>query len=233
MKNIVIVGAGRGIGLQIAELLAATHHVIAISRQPSPELAALPVQFIEANIGTYDVTNLPAMPEEIHGIVYCPGSINLKPFSRLSADDFVADFRQNLLGAVSIIQKLLPALKRANGAGIVLFSSVAAKIGMPFHASVAASKAALEGLARSLAAELAPFKIRVNSIAPSLTDTSLAQPLLNTDEKREAAAKRHPLQRIGNAAEMAALAVFLLSNDGAWITGQTIGVDGGMGSLKT
>ncbi len=233
MKNIVIGGGGTGIGLKTAELLSPTHHVISISRQPTEALAALQTEFHQLNVGADDLNTITGLPDEIHGLVYCPGSINLKPFNRLSTNDFIDDFRQNLLGAVSIIQKLLPALKRANGAGIVLFSSVAAKIGMPFHASVAASKAALEGLARSLAAELAPFKIRVNSIAPSLTDTSLAQPLLNTDEKREAAAKRHPLQRIGNAAEMAALAAFLLSNDGAWITGQTIGVDGGMGSLKT
>ena len=137
------------------------------------------------------------------------------------------------MGAVSLVQKLLPNLKRAGGASIVLFSTVAAKLGMPFHTSVAASKAAVEGLAKSLAAELASSKIRVNVIAPSLTDTPLAANLLNTAEKKEAAGKRHPLQRVGTAEEMAQLVSFLLSDNSSWITGQVIGVDGGMGSLKT
>ena len=172
------------------------------------------------------------MPEEIHGLVYCPGSINLKPFNRLTQQDFINDFQQNVLGAVAIIQKLLPNLKKANGASIVLFSTVAAKLGMPFHASIAASKAAIEGLAKSLAAELAGSKIRVNVIAPSLTDTPLATALLNTSEKKDASGKRHPLQRVGTAEEMAKFVAFLISEDSSWITGQIIGIDGGMGSLK-
>jgi NAD(P)-dependent dehydrogenase (short-subunit alcohol dehydrogenase family) len=193
----------------------------------------LKTRFYQIDISKDDLDALNDLPEVIDGLVFCPGSINLKPFNRLTTQDFLNDFNQNVLGAVALIQKILPNLKRANGASIVLFSTVAAKLGMPFHASVAASKAAIEGLAKSLAAEFAVSKIRVNVIAPSLTDTPLAAFLLNTDEKKEASGKRHPLQRIGTAEEIAQLVSFLLSDAASWITGQIIGADGGMGSLKT
>jgi NAD(P)-dependent dehydrogenase (short-subunit alcohol dehydrogenase family) len=150
----------------------------------------------------------------------------------LTSQDFLNDFQQNILGAVNLIQKVLPALKKAEGASIVLYSTVAVKAGMPFHASVAAAKGAVEGLSRSLAAEFAASRIRVNVVAPSLTDTPLASALLNTPEKKEAAGKRHPLQRVGTAEDMAKLTNFLLSDDSGWITGQVIGADGGLGSLR-
>lgn len=171
-------------------------------------------------------------PEVVDGLVYAPGSINLKPFNRLSVDDFKNDFEINVLGAVKMIQKLLPNLKKSESASVVLFSSVAAKLGMPFHASIAASKNAVEGLTKSLAAEFSAQKIRVNAIAPSLTDTNLASQLLATPEKREASAKRHPLQRVGTAEEIAEMAAFLVSDKSSWITGQVFGIDGGMGSVK-
>lgn len=233
MKNILIVGAGKGIGLQTARLLHSQYALFTISRNNTPELDELNTRFyqIDAALGSLDVLN--DLPEVIHGVVYCPGSINLKPFNRLTTQDFLKDFQQNVLGAVSSIQKVLPNLKKADGASIVLFSTVAAKLGMPFHASVAASKSAVEGLAKSLAAELGASKIRVNVIAPSLTDTPLAGSLLNTEEKRDASAKRHPLQRIGTPDDMAQLVKFLLSDESSWITGQVIGADGGLGSLKT
>ena len=233
MKHIIIAGAGKGIGLKTAELLKDTNQLFTIARNNTPELSALSTRFYQLDLVTDNLDALNDLPETIHGLVYCPGSINLKPFNRLTVQDFLNDFNQNVLGAVSLVQKLLPNLKRAGGASIVLFSTVAAKLGMPFHASVAASKAAVEGLAKSLAAELASFKIRVNVIAPSLTDTPLAASLLNTEEKKEAAGKRHPLQRVGTAEEMAQLVSFLLSDNSSWITGQVIGVDGGMGSLRT
>ncbi|MEO8795573.1 MAG: SDR family oxidoreductase [Daejeonella sp.] len=233
MKNILIVGAGKGIGLKTAQLLAAENNLITLSRNLTKELEELKTTFYKLDPVNDDLDLLQDLPEQIHGLVYCPGSINLKPFNRLTRQDFLDDFNQNVLGAVAIIQKVLPNLKKANGAGIVLFSTVAAKLGMPFHASVATSKAAIEGLAKSLAAELATHKIRVNVIAPSLTDTPLAGFLLNTDEKKESSNKRHPLQRIGTADEMASLVSFLLNDNSGWITGQIIGVDGGMGSLKT
>ena len=233
MKNIIIAGAGRGIGLKTAELLNGQHRLFTISRNETAELEVMKTKFYQIDISKDDLNALNDLPEVIDGLVFCPGSINLKPFNRLTAQDFLNDFNQNVLGAVALIQKILPNLKRANGASIVLFSTVAAKLGMPFHASVAASKAAIEGLAKSLAAEFAVSKIRVNVIAPSLTDTPLAAFLLNTDEKKEASGKRHPLQRIGTAAEIAQLVSFLLSDAASWITGQIIGADGGMGSLKT
>ena len=233
MKNIIIAGAGRGIGLKTAELLNGQHRLFTISRNETAELEVMKTKFYQIDISKDDLNALNDLPEVIDGLVFCPGSINLKPFNRLTAQDFLNDFSQNVLGAVALIQKILPNLKKANGASIVLFSTVAAKLGMPFHASVAASKAAIEGLAKSLAAEFAVSKIRVNVIAPSLTDTPLAAFLLNTDEKKEASGKRHPLQRIGTAAEIAQLVSFLLSDAASWITGQIIGADGGMGSLKT
>ena len=230
MKNILIIGAGKGIGLNVAQLLKA-ENLYTISRNSTPELDHLETQFSEIDITKDDLSTL-ALPEQLHGLVYCPGSINLRPFNRLSEEDFLADFHQNFLGAVKIIQKCLPALKKSGGASIVLFSTVAAKVGMPFHTSIAASKGALESFARSLAAEVAGAKIRVNVIAPSLSDTALAAQLLSTEEKREASAKRHPLQRIGSTDDSAQMVEFLLSDKSSWMTGQVIGIDGGLGNIK-
>jgi 3-oxoacyl-[acyl-carrier protein] reductase len=232
MKNIVLIGAGKGIGLATARLMSETHQVFGLTKSHSDELATLPVQLIPFHSLESDYSILDALPAEIHGLVYCPGSINLKPFHRLTEEDFLLDFNQHVLGAVRVIQKLLPNLKRAESSGIVLFSSVASKLGMPFHASVATSKSAIEGLTKSLAAEYASNQIRVNCIAPSLTDTNLAEKLLNTPEKREAAAQRHPLKAIGNPDDLAALVAFLLGDHASWISGQLIGVDGGLGSVK-
>lgn len=233
MKHFIVAGAGKGVGLKVAALLAEQHHVISLSRNMTANLEKLDTRFYPIDLACESLDSLNDLPDKIDGLVYCPGSINLKPFNRLSRQDFIDDFEQNVLGAVSLIQKILPNLKRANGASIVLFSTVASTLGMPFHASIATSKAAVEGLAKSLAAELAASHIRVNVIAPSLLDTPLSAFLLNTTEKKEAAAKRHPLQRIGTADEIAHLAAFLLSNNSSWITGQVIGADGGMGSVKT
>ncbi|MBF8456524.1 SDR family oxidoreductase [Kaistella sp. G5-32] len=230
MKNILIIGAGRGIGLKTAQLLK-EENLYTISRNLTPELESLGTQFFQFDVAKDDLSQL-SLPDQLHGVVFCPGSINLKPFNRLTEEDFLADFHQNFLGAVRIIQKCLPILKKSGGASIVLFSTVAAKVGMPFHTSIAASKGAIESFARSLASELAAAKIRVNVIAPSLSDTSLAAMLLSTEEKREASAKRHPLQRIGSTEDSAQLVEFLLSDKSSWITGQVIGVDGGLGNIK-
>ena len=231
MKNIVIIGCGSGIGLATAKELHKTHQLLGISRTKTSEIDNLNIQFYEKNILSDSLEDI-TFPEKIDGLVYAPGSINLKPFNRITEEDFKNDFEINVLGAVKIIQKILPNLKKSDHASIVLFSSVAAKTGMPFHTSIATSKAAIEGLTKSLAAELAAQKIRVNAIAPSLTDTPLASQLLSSEERREASAKRHPLQKIGQPEEIAKMVVFLLSESGSWITGQTIGIDGGIGSLK-
>jgi 3-oxoacyl-[acyl-carrier protein] reductase len=170
------------------------------------------------------------LPEELHGLVYFPGTIILKPFNRISVDEFISDFSINVLGAVKSIQAALPALKKGS-ASVVLISSVAAQKGLSYHASIASSKAALEGLSRSLAAEYAPA-IRFNVVAPSITDTPLANKLLNTEDKKVLSGKRHPLARIGNTSDIADSILFLLSNKSSWVTGQTLAVDGGMSTLN-
>jgi 3-oxoacyl-[acyl-carrier protein] reductase len=231
-KNILVVGAGRGIGLSITKLLAGKNNVLAVTRSKSDGLGESGAKILYGDIFDEEWFDSGHVFDILDGLVYCPGSINLKPFSRLSTDDFSQDFKQNVLGAVRVIQKCIPNLKKSKGASVVLFSTVAVKTGMAFHSSIAASKGAIEALVRSLAAEYAVNNIRFNGIAPSLIETPLSSFLINTSEKKEAASKRHPLQRIGKPEEVAALASFLLSDNAAWMTGQIIGLDGGLSSLK-
>jgi 3-oxoacyl-[acyl-carrier protein] reductase len=228
-RSTLIIGGNSGIGLATARLLAARgDRITAAARSSGPlEALGIPVQPFDA----LNPTPI-QVPESLDGLIYFPGSISLKPFHRLSAEDFLTDFRINCLGAMSAIQSALPALKASASASIVLFSTVACAQGMPFHASIAAAKGAVEGMAKSLAAELAP-KIRVNVIAPSLTDTALAAQLLNSDAKREAGAKRHPLQQVGNPDDVAALAALLLFDESKFITGQILRPDGGLSSVRT
>ena len=232
-KNYLIIGGSSGIGLELANMLSERQHMVYIGSRNAPGLAKLSnVHHISYDASIED-SNLDGLPDSLDGLVYCPGSINLLPLQRLKTEDFMADFNINLLGAVRAIKAVLKRLRKSSsGASIVLFSTVAVQTGMPFHASVASAKGAVEGLTRSLAAELAP-RIRVNAIAPSLTDTPLGKDLLSTDAKREAAADRHPLKRIGTPQEIAQMTAFLLSNESAWISGQIIAVDGGLGSLRT
>lgn len=232
-KNILIVGGSSGIGLSLVNILASRGaQVYNASRTESD---AWPSGLIHVPIDV--LSNLDQLseqlPEKLDGMVYAVGSINLKPFSRYTEDDFIKDYKLNVIGAVRIIQLVYSKLKTAGAASIVLISSVAAKTGMPYHASIAASKCGLEGLALSLAAEFASQNIRVNVLAPSLTETSLAAGILNTPEKREASAKRHPLGRIGKPQDIAEAISFLLSDTSTWISGQVIGIDGGFGNLKT
>lgn len=224
----VLIGGNSGIGLATAKHLKDQGHQITAFARKTDQLDALGI-----TTGHYDAgsSGAPELPDQIDNFVYFPGTIDLKPFHRISVDNFRKDLEINLLGAVETIQAALPALKKSSRASIVLFSTVAVSIGMPFHASIAAAKGAVEGLARSLAAELAPT-VRVNLIAPSLTDTPLAGSLLKTEVQREAAAERHPLNRVGSAEEVATLIEFLFSPAAGFISGQTFRPDGGLSSLK-
>jgi 3-oxoacyl-[acyl-carrier protein] reductase len=231
MANYLIVGGTKGIGLETVRLLnQAGHQLWVVARENNEELSSSSLHFLAFDI-TKESISADFLPEVLDGVVYAPGSINLKPFNRLSQEDFFNDWQVNVMGAITTLQTVLPMLKKSESASVVLFSTVAVSLGMPFHASIAAAKGAIEGLTKSLAAEFSP-KIRVNCIAPSLTNTSLAEKLLNTPEKMEASGKRHPLQRVGNAKEMAEMACFLLSNSSSWMTGQILHLDGGMSSIK-
>jgi NAD(P)-dependent dehydrogenase (short-subunit alcohol dehydrogenase family) len=178
-----------------------------------------------------DPMNTDWLPESLDGLIYCPGKIQLQAFNRSSTDHFLKDYEIQVLGAIKTIQACLPLLKKAQQANILLFSTVAVSTGMNFHSVVSSSKGAIEGLCKALAAELAP-SISVNCIAPSLTDTPLAANLLNTEQKREAAAQRHPLKRIGNAEDIAAMACHIVSLGGKFMTGQTVIMDGGLSSIR-
>lgn len=227
MKRLIVIGGSKGIGNAIVtSLLTSYDEVVSISRTAPDES--------HPNLKHYscDILN-DALPdiETADGLVYCPGSINLKPINRLSIDDFKNDFEINVIGAVKAIQEYLPALKNGNKSSIVLFSSVAAKLGMPFHASVAASKSAIEGLTKSLGAELAPT-IRVNAIAPTVTDTELASKLLRNERMIDNMKERHPLKKYLQPEEVADMAGFLLSQKAASLSGQTFEMDCGIVSFK-
>ena len=232
MSTYLIAGGSRGIGLELVRRLAPSADRIDVwSRSADDLTVAGPVRHLGCDLTSTEA--LPELPESIQGAVYCPGTVNLKSFRALSEDDFRRDWEVNVLGAVRFLKACQPRLKGADGepASVVLFSTVAVGQGMPMHSSVAAAKGAVEGLVRSLAAEWAP-KVRVNAIAPALVDTPLVDRMLGTPEKRDAMASRYPLKRIGSVGDAAALAQFLLSADSGWITGQVLGLDGGMSTLR-
>ncbi len=229
MKNYVIIGGSTGIGKQTALQLAAHSSVFATYNKTTVESTQnLHYHFLNVLDENMDLSFL---PETIDGLVYCPGSINLKPFARIKPEEFVQDYQLQVVGAIKIIQLLIPKLKASSQASIVLFSTVAVQTGFNFHTQVATNKGAIEGLTKALAAELAPA-IRINCIAPSITDTPLAGNILNTEEKKEANAQRHPLKKIGTPIDIANMVEFLLSEKSKWLTGQVLHVDGGMGTIK-
>lgn len=228
MKHYLIVGGRTGIGASIVSKLREENHLMVTSRFPIEEKEYI-------NYISYDVLedelDLSFLEGGLDGIVYCPGSINLKPFKRFKPADFKADFDLQVVGAIKTIQSALPYLLKSDAASVVLFSTVAVSMGYNFHSQVATSKGAVEGLSKSLAAEYAG-KIRFNCIAPSLTNTPLASKLLSTPEKKEANGERHPLGRVGEPEDIAEMAAFLLSEKSSWMSGQVLHVDGGMSSLR-
>jgi 3-oxoacyl-[acyl-carrier protein] reductase len=228
MKNILLIGGSYGIGLAIAKELQFENKVFIASRT-NENIADLHVTHIPFD-ATTDTLDTSKLPEVIDGLVYCPGSINLRPFKGLKPESFESDLQINFISLVKVIQTVLPNLTASNQSSIVMFSTVAVKMGMPFHTSVSASKGAIEGFAKALAAEYAP-KIRVNVIAPSLTDTPLANKFLNSEEKKEKSAARNPMKKVGTSEDIAQMASFLLSEKSNWISGQIFHVDGGMSTL--
>jgi NAD(P)-dependent dehydrogenase (short-subunit alcohol dehydrogenase family) len=223
-KNIVLVGGNSGIGKAVAAQLQENGATIFSYSRTGEGTAAIDF--------STDFEELPGLPEIIDGVVYCPGTINLKPFHRISIADFKQEMEVNFYGAIRLLQACLKGLKKSSSPSVVLYSTVAVQTGMGFHAGIASAKGAVEGLTRSLAAEWAPNKIRVNAIAPSLTETPLASVLLSTPEKKEASDKRHPLGRVGRPEDIAEATVFLLSEKSSWMTGQILHLDGGMSHLK-
>ena len=225
MKTILIIGGNGGIGACLTEILKSEHSIINLSRTESSDSD---VKHIKCDILKDDLPDF----GELDSIVYCPGTINLKPFMGLDLNDFRNDFEVNVIGAVRVIRHYLPLLKKSNGASVLMFSTVATQLGMPFHASVSASKSAVEGLVHSLAAEFAPG-IRVNAIAPTLTDTPLAAGILRNERMYEKMNERHPLKRILEPADVAEMAASLISDKASAISGQIITIDAGLVSIKS
>lgn len=226
MKNIVIIGGSKGIGSAILLQQLETNIVYNISRN-APEIT-------HPNLKHFSVDVLQdALPdlEAVDTLIYCPGSINLKPIGSLSIDDFRNDFEINVIGAVKAIQKYLPLLRKGTNPSIVLFSTVAAKLGMPFHASIATAKAGIEGLVKSLGAELASV-IRINAIAPTITETTLAAGILRNDRMKENMIERHPMKGYLKPTEVANMAQFLISDQAKSISGQIFEMDYGIVSFK-
>jgi NAD(P)-dependent dehydrogenase (short-subunit alcohol dehydrogenase family) len=223
MKTFLFIGANSDIALEAKKQIEQTgNQVICLSRANSVELS-------DTLIGNAVLNELPEIDTELCGLVYFPGSITLKPFKSLKQTDFQNELDINVLGAINSIQKYSSMLKE--GSSIVLFSTVAVQLGMPFHSAVSVAKGAVEGLTRALAAEFAP-KIRVNCIAPSLTQTKMAHKFLSSSEKMEAAAQRHPLKKVGKSEDLANLVSFLLNDSSSWMTGQILHLDGGLSNLK-
>lgn len=228
MKTFVIIGSTTGIGLSMAEQLAQNNRVFGVSRREHSEINHANYTHFSFDVLADSWDTIP-FPEQIDGLVYCPGSIQLKPLKMLTDKVIREDMEINFFGAINCIKAVSDRLQQ--NSSILLFSTVAVQQGMPFHASIAAAKGAIEGLTRSLAAEFAP-KVRVNAIAPSIVDTPLAKRLLNNDRKRELISEKHPLKRVGEVKDISELGCFLLSPSASWITGQIIGVDGGKSSIS-
>jgi NAD(P)-dependent dehydrogenase (short-subunit alcohol dehydrogenase family) len=216
MKNILLIGGSTGIGYELSQKLKEDNNIFISTRNQD--------KFNHPNIKTNELDldkeyETDWLPEHLDGFIYLPGTINLRPFKGLKPSVFIEDFNINVMGCIKILQKVLPKIQAAENPSIVMFSTVAVKIGMPFHSSVSSSKGAIEGLTRSLAAEFAP-KIRVNAIAPSILDTPLAEKFLNSETKLENSRNRHPMKEIGSPKDISEVVKFLLEDNSKWMTGQ-------------
>ena len=230
-SHYLLVGGSSGIGLHVAQkLLAENYQVTSLSRS-APSL-----QHPNFHHHVFDVTDrdhdFPKIEEPLAGLAYFPGTINLKPFKALSESEFRYDWEVNFLGAARAVDTYLPQLEAHENSSILFMSTVAARSGMPFHSSIAAAKGALESFTLSLAAEFAP-KIRVNALAPSLTNTPLAEHLIQDPKKRELFEKRHPLKKLGTTDDLSEGALFLLTERSRWVTGQVLHIDGGLSTLAS
>ncbi len=230
MGNYLITGGSSGIGKALIEKLANQGHTVYATYNSTPPENYANVHFQQFDVLT-DTLDLDALPEQIDGLAYCPGRINLKPFKRFKEEDFMDDYKVQVIGATKVIQTIMPRLRSTENASIVLFSTVAVQNGYNYHSLVSSSKGAIEGLTRALSAEFAP-KIRVNAVAPSLTDTPLASKFLNTPQKMEMQTEKNPLKKVGSANDVAKAATFLLTPQSSWITGQIIHIDGGSSIIK-
>ena len=231
MKNYIVVGGSKGIGLGITKTLSERGHQVLVLSRTAENLSGLAGVTHRAFDVTTDEIAKGELPESIDGLAYCPGSINLRSFRSLKPEIYREDFELNVVGAIKIIQAALPGLKKNGASSVVLYSTVAVAMGMHAHASIAASKGAIEGLTRTLAAELSP-QTRVNCIAPALTDTPMTEKFFADPEKAEAMAEMYPLNRTGRVADIAAASLFLLDGESTWITGQVLGIDGGMANVR-
>ena len=230
MRNYLIVGGSSGIGRALSQKLDVDGNRVYSTFNKNDSSVLKNVSYHHLDVMT-DEMDLSFLPEVLDGFVYCPGSINLLPFTRIKLQSFVADFQLQVGGAIRVLQHVLSLLKKSENASVVFFSTVAVQTGFNFHSQVAASKGAIEGLIRSLAAEFAP-KIRFNAIAPSITNTPLASKFLSSEEKIKSNENRHPLKKIGEPEDIAHMAAFLLSDQSNWMTGQILTLDGGISSLR-
>ena len=229
-KNYVIVGGSHGIGFGLVQRLVVAGHSVTVLSRTAAQLAGLTgVNHVTVDVTTDEISP-EILPDSIDGLAYCPGSINLRSFRGLKPEAFREDFELNVVGAIKCLQAALGGLKAAESSSVLMFSTIAVAQGMTMHASVATAKGAIEGLTRSLAAELAP-KIRVNCIAPALTNTPLAERFFANEEKAASMGQMYPLKRTGTVDDIASLGEFLLSDQATWITGQVIGVDGGLAAV--
>ena len=224
-SRFLIIGASSGIGKALASSLRDSGAEVHTASRTTPEDMETPEHHQQCDVTSDDVEI--EVPDALDGLVYCPGSITLAQFNKISDETFIKDFQINVMGAVRCIRHALPALQKGKGS-VLLFSTVAVSRGMSFHASIASAKGALEGLTRALAAEFAPRSVRVNAVAPSIVDTPLASGILSNDKRREASEKRHPLSRVGSTDDIVAAAKYLLAPSASWVTGQILHVDGGL-----